>query len=168
MKMQKIIPCLWFDNEAEEAAKFYTSIFPNSRIVRTEKYNTETPSNKPLGSVMTVEFEIDGYKFLGLNGGPYFKPNPSISFHVKLKSKNEVDAVWKKLSAGGKVLMPLDKYPFSDRYGWVQDRYGFSWQIISTDGREIRQAITPVLMFVGSQAGNAEKAVHHYASVFRN
>ena len=73
---------------------------------------------------MTVSFELDGYSFLGLNGGPYFKPNPSIPFHVKCKTKDEVDAIWGKLSESGKVLMPLDKYPFSERYGWLQDKYG--------------------------------------------
>jgi predicted 3-demethylubiquinone-9 3-methyltransferase (glyoxalase superfamily) len=166
--MQKIIPCLWFDSEAEEAAKFYTSIFPNSEIAQLEKYNVETPSNKPIGSVMTVEFELDGYRFLGLNGGPYFEPNPSISFHVKCKTKDQVDAIWQRLSKQGKVLMALDKYPFSERYGWVQDKYGFSWQIIFVGESEMKQRITPVLMFVGNVCGKAEEAVNSYTSVFHN
>ena len=166
--MQKIIPCLWFDSEAEEAAKLYTSIFPNSKITQLEKYNVETPSNKPIGSVMTVEFDLDGYKFLGLNGGPYFEPNPSISFHVKCRMKDEVDAIWQKLSKQGTVLMPLDKYPFSERYGWVQDKYGFSWQIIFAGDMKVKQRITPVLMFVGNVCGKTEEAVNLYTSVFRN
>jgi len=130
---QKISPCLWFDDNAEEAVKFYTSIFPNSKIREVVPYTVETPSNKPIGSVMTVSFELDGYSFLGLNGGPYFKPNPSISFHVKCETKDEVDTIWEKLSENGKVLMPLDKYPFSERYGWLKDKYGISWQLITPD-----------------------------------
>lgn len=165
---QQIVPCLWFDNEAEEAARFYASIYSDSKITQTEKYNVETPSNKPIGSTMTVEFEILGYKFLGLNGGPYFKPNPSISFHIKCRTKDEVDAIWQKLSPGGNVLMPLDKYPFSGRYGWVQDKYGFSWQIIFVGDAELGKRITPVLMFVKDVCTKAEEAINLYASVFKD
>lgn len=161
----KITPCLWFDNEAEEAAKFYVSIFPNSKILKTEKYTVDTPSNKPIGSVMTVEFEINGFKFLGLNGGAYFKPNPSISFHIKCKTKEEVDSIWNKLSKNGKVLMPLDKYLFSERYGWIQDKYGFSWQIILAKDN---QKFTPVLMFTKHLAGKAEEAINLYTTIFKD
>ncbi len=164
---QRISPCLWFDDNAEEAAKFYTSIFPNSKILEVVPYTVETPSNKPIGSVMTVSFELDGYSFLGLNGGPYFKPNPSISFHVKCKEKEDVDKIWKKLSEGGAVLMPLDKYPFSERYGWLQDKYGFSWQIIFVGNIEIKQRFTYALMFVKDVCGKAEEAVNLYASIFK-
>ena len=165
--MQLITPCLWFDSEAEQAANFYISAF-GGKITQSEKYNVETPSNKPIGSVMTVEFEIGGYKFLALNGGSYFKPNPSISFHVKCKTKEEVDFIWERLSVGGKVLMPLDKYLFSERYGWIQDKYGFSWQIIFVDDIEMKQRITPVLMFVGDVCGKAEEAVKLYTEIFPN
>lgn len=167
-KAQKITPCLWFGSEAGEAAQFYTSIFPDSKIIQKEKYSAETPSNKPIGSVMTVEFEILGYRFLGLNGGPYFKPNPSISFHVKCGAKDEVDAIWQKLSQGGKVLMPLDKYPFSERYGWVQDKYGFSWQVIFVGSIKSGKRITPVLMFVKDVCGKAGEAISLYTSVFKD
>ena len=102
--MQKIIPCLWFDNEAEEAAEFYTSIFPNSKIKHIEKYVVDTPSNKPIGSVMTVTFELNGKEFMALNGGDFFKPNPSISFHIKCKTIEEVDSYYEKLSENGKSL----------------------------------------------------------------
>lgn len=166
--MQKITPCLWFDNETEEAATFYTDIFPNSHISEVVPYTVDTPSNKEIGSVMTVSFELDGYKFLGLNGGPFFKMNPSISFHVKCKTKDEVDALWEKLSPDGKVLMPLNIYPFSERYGWLEDKYGLSWQIILLDERAVNQRFTPVLMFTRDQAGNAEDAINHYVSVFHN
>lgn len=166
--MQKIIPCLWFDNEAQEAAQFYTSIFKDSKMIQTEKYTVETPSNKPIGSVMTVGFEILGYKFLGLNGGPYFKPNPSISFHIKSSTKEEVDAIWQKLSPGGTVLMPLGTYPFSERYGWIQDKYGFSWQVIFAHDVKPGKRMTPVYMFVKDVCGKAEEAIDLYASVFKD
>ena len=124
---QKISPCLWFDDNAEEAAKFYTNIFPNSNIREVVPYTVETPSNKPIGSVMTVSFELDGYSFFGLNGGPYFKPNPSISFHIKCKTIEEVDSYYEKLSENGKILMGLNEYPFSKRYAWMEDKFGVQW-----------------------------------------
>lgn len=165
---QKITPCLWFDSNAEEAAQFYASVFPNSKTLEVVPYSTETPSNKPIGSTLTVEFEILGYKFLGVNGGPYFKPNPSISFHIKCGTKEEVDAIWQKLSPGGNVLMPLDKYPFSERYGWIQDKYGFSWQVIFVGDVAPGKRITPVLMFVKDVYGRAEEAINLYVSVFKD
>ena len=173
--MQNIIPCLWFDDTAEEAAHFYTSIFPHSKISDVVPYTVETPSNKPIGSVMTVAFELDGYRFLGLNGGADFKPNPSISFMINFDpsqdkdAKTHIDVVWAKLSEGGKILMPLDKYPFSERYGWVQDKFGFSWQLILTNPEgEERPLIIPSIMFVGDMTGKAEEASYFYLSVFKN
>ena len=123
--MQKIIPHLWFDKEAVEAAEFYTSVFKNSRIKSTTKLH-----NTPSGSVDIVTFDIMGYEFMAISAGPLFKINPSISFHVKCKTTDEVDAIWEKLLDGGKVLMELGEYPFSKKYGWIQDKYGVSWQII--------------------------------------
>src|SRR3990172_9310346 len=108
--MQKIISCVWFDNQAEQAANFYSSVFNNTKIGRTARYDKASAqaSGQPEGSVVTTGFEIEGFKFLGLNGGPVFKINPSISFFVITKEENEIDDLWNKLSEGGKILMELD------------------------------------------------------------
>lgn len=105
---------------------------------------------------------------MAISAGPIFKFNPSISFLVACKSKEEVDVLWKKLSVGGKALMPLDKYPFSEKYGWTADKYGLSWQIMFFGDIPIKQKITPVIMFVGALAGKAEEAMKFYASIFKN
>ena len=105
---------------------------------------------------------------MAMSAGPLFKFNPSVSFHVKSKTKEEVDEIWEKLSSGGKVLMPLDAYPFSERYGWIEDKYGLSWQVIYAGTTEIQQKITPVLMFVGNVCGKTEEAVTFYTAVFHN
>ncbi len=160
--MQKIIPHLWFDKEAIEAADFYVSTFPKSKIKNSSKIN-DTPS----GRVDIVNFELLGLEFQAISAGPLFKFNPSVSFHVPCKTKDEVDAIWNKLLPGGQVLMELGAYPFSERYGWIQDRYGLSWQIIYHSGPGVKQKITPVMLFVGSVCGKAEEAIHLWASVFR-
>ena len=123
--MQKITPFLWFDDNAEEAVKFYTSIFKKSKKGKVARYSkTEpNPSQLPLGSVMTVEFEIEGQEFVALNGGPIFKFNESISFVVNCKTQAEVDYYWKKLTAGGGKEVQC---------GWLRDKYGVSWQIVPT------------------------------------
>ncbi len=122
--VQKITPFLWFDGQAEAAAKFYTSIFKQSRILNIARYGKapEKPSGKPKGSVMTVAFELAGQKFIALNGGPHFKFTEAISFVVSCRTQREVDYFWKKLSAGGKAV----------QCGWLKDRYGVSWQIVPT------------------------------------
>ena len=166
MPEQKIIPSLWFDREAEEAALFYTSLFKNSQIRETARYTEagqEVHRQQP-GSVMTVDFELDGYAFTALNGGPAFKFNPSISFFANCRTTEEVDNLWNELEEGGSVLMPLQSYPFSERYGWLQDRYGLSWQISLAEGWTA--SIIPSLMFVGDRAGQAEEAIDLYTSVF--
>src|SRR5215204_1084748 len=120
--------CLWFDDQAEEAARFYTSVFPDSGIDYITRYGAAGYEihKRPEGSVMTVEFRLSNLKFMGLNGGPLFKFNPSISYFVVCETVAETDALWKELSEGGQVLMELDKYNWSEKYGWVQDRYGLS------------------------------------------
>jgi predicted 3-demethylubiquinone-9 3-methyltransferase (glyoxalase superfamily) len=118
--MPKITPWLWFDTEAEEAANFYTSIFPNSRIVEVSHYGSAGP--RPEGMVMTVSFELDGQPFAALNGGPDFKPNEAISFEVSCEGQEEVDRYWSSLSDGGE----------EGPCGWLKDRFGVSWQIIPT------------------------------------
>jgi predicted 3-demethylubiquinone-9 3-methyltransferase (glyoxalase superfamily) len=118
--MHEITPCLWFDTDGEEAANFYTSVFPNSRIVDVARYGEAGP--RPEGTVMTVSFELDGQKYLALNGGPEFTFDEAISFQVSCKNQDEVDAFWSKLSEGGE----------EGPCGWLKDRYGLSWQIVPT------------------------------------
>ena len=160
--MQKINPFLWFDTQAEEAAAFYTSLFDNSGIVSTARYGDAGPG--PKGSVLTVTFQLEGQSFMALNGGPQFSFTPAISFFVTCTTENEVDALWRKLSKGGKILMELQKYPFSEKFGWVADRYGLTWQL-NLAGSE--KKISPFLMFVGKQHGKTEEAITSYASVFK-
>ena len=165
--MQRITPCLWFDHEAEEAARFCTSIFPDSKMGTIAHYGEAgaKASGRQPGSVMTVTFTLDGMDFLGLNGGPMFHFAPSVSFFVRCASVEEVDTLWARLSEGGKALMPLDKYPFSERYGWLADKFGVSWQLFhSPEGR----GIAPALLFVGVLHGKAEEAIAFYTSRFDN
>lgn len=120
MQMQKIVPFLWFDGKAEEAAKFYVSIFKNSKMGTVRRYGEAGPG--PKGSVMAAEFQLEGQNFIALNGGPQFTFTPAISFFVNCDTQQEVDELWEKLSAGGRP----------DRCGWLQDKFGLSWQIIPT------------------------------------
>jgi len=122
--MQKITPVLWFDDQAEEAVKFYTSIFKNSRVGKISRYDKagEQASGRPAGSVMTVEFQLDGQEFVALNGGPHFKFTEAVSFVVNCRTQAELDRIWKKLTAGGKEV----------QCGWLKDKYGLSWQIVPT------------------------------------
>ena len=168
--MQKITPHLWFDKEAREAAEFYTSLFPDSKVT-----NITTLHDTPSGDSDIVSFQLAGQSFMAISAGPLFKFNPSVSFFVNFDpsrdpdARNNLDRMWEKLSEGGTALMPLDKYPFSERFGWVQDKYGLSWQLILTDPEgEERPFIVPSLMFVGDVAGQAEEAIRHYLSVFKN
>lgn len=123
-KIQKITPCLWFDDQAEEAAGFYTSIFPNSRIVTTSRYGEagQEIHGKPPGSVLTVSFELDGQSFTALNGGAVFQFNEAVSLQVDCATQEEVDHYWEKLSAGGDEK--------AKQCGWLKDRYGLSWQVV--------------------------------------
>ncbi len=167
--MQKITPNLWFDKNAEEAAQFYTSVFKNGKILTTARFpdaGHEIHGMEP-GSVMTVDFEIEGYRMTALNGGPVFSFTPAISFMVNCPSIEEVNELWEKLFEGGSALMPLDQYPFSERYGWVKDRYGLTWQIIYTQGIE-KRSIVPSLLFVGEKAGKAKEAIELYTSIFED
>jgi predicted 3-demethylubiquinone-9 3-methyltransferase (glyoxalase superfamily) len=118
--MQKVTPCLWFDTEGEEAATFYTSVFPNSRVVHVARYGSAGP--RPEGTVMTVSFELDGQKFVALNGGPEFTFSEAISFQVSCESQEEVDTFWNALAEGGE----------EGPCGWLKDRFGVSWQIVPT------------------------------------
>ena len=147
-----IYPCLWFDGKAQEAALLYCSLFGQSAIT------SESP--------LVVTFELSGQKFMCLNGGPYFTINPSVSFYAVLETEAEVDHAWQTLLEGGSVLMPLDRYDWSAKYGWLQDRFGVNWQLSLGKTEEIGQKFTPTLMFTGDQNGRAETAIRFYTSVF--
>ena len=134
--MQRITPFLWFNDNAEEAVKFYTSIFKKSKIGKIARYNEagEKAAGRPAGSVMTIEFEIEGQDFIALNGGPHFKFNEAVSFVVSCKTQTEVDYYWNKLSAGGKEV----------QCGWLTDKFGLSWQIVPTILGELMSDKDPV------------------------
>lgn len=168
--MQKITPHLWFDKEAKEAAAFYTTLFPDSEVT-----NITTIPGTPSGDTDIVSFKLWGHSFMAISAGPVFKINPSISFMVNFDpsqdagARERIDEVWAKLSEGGVVLMPLDKYPFSERYGWIQDKYGVSWQLILTNpAGEPRPPIIPSLLFVTEGCDKAEEATDFYLAVFKD
>jgi predicted 3-demethylubiquinone-9 3-methyltransferase (glyoxalase superfamily) len=159
--MQSINPCLWFDNQAEEAARYYASLFPNARVHEPALYPEGGPGEP--GTPMLVEFELAGQRFIGLNGGPQFQFTPAISFTVACDTEEEIDRLFERLLDGGETLMPLQAYPFAEKYGWLNDRYGVSWQLgLWPD----EQKITPSLLFVGEKAGKAAEAMEHYTSLF--
>ena len=159
--MSKITPHLWFDTEAVEAAEFYSSTFPNSRVT-----DVSTLHDTPSGDADVASFELFGQPFMATSAGPLFKFTPAVSFLVRCRSKEEVDELWEKLFAGGTALLPLDSYPFSERYGWTEDRYGLSWQVMYAGDEDVQQRITPTLTFVGEVCGRAEEALNFYTSVF--
>ncbi len=168
--MQRIVPHLWFDTQAKEAAEFYATVFPESSVT-----NVATLHDTPSGDTDVVSFRVWGHEFMAISAGPYFKINPSISFMVNFdpsrmeNAQEQLDAIWAKLSDGGKALMPLDTYPFSKRYGWIEDKYGVSWQLILTDPEgEPRPTIVPSMLFVGDVVGKAEEAMGFYLSIFKD
>ena len=163
---QKITPFLWFDGKAEEAAHFYTSLFKNSRIVNLKHWAEGSPF--PNEQIMNATFELDGQQFYAFDAGPMFKFNPSISFFAVCETEEETDTVWQKLVEGGSVMMPLDKYDWSEKYGWLQDRFGISWQISYGKLSDVGQKITTSFLFTKSQHGKAEEAVNLYTSLFDN
>jgi predicted 3-demethylubiquinone-9 3-methyltransferase (glyoxalase superfamily) len=163
--MNKIKPHLWFDNQAREAAEFYVSAFGNGSKIK----NISTIHDTPSGGVETVVYELAGHPFMAISAGPMFKINPSISFFVQLEPAEEVDRLWNELVQGGQVMMALDAYPWSERYGWLQDRYGLTWQISLGNKKDTGgQVITSCLMFTGGVYGRAEEAIQQYTSTFRN
>lgn len=162
IRMKKISTCLWFDNQAEEAVKFYTSVFKNSKTGNIRHYDEagSNASGMPVGTVMTVIFNLEDQEFMALNGGPVFKFTKSTSFMISCNTSVEADELWEKLSEGGEILMKLDKYPFSEKFGWLKDKFGISWQLNFT---ESPQKITPFLWY----SNQAEEAIRFYTSVFR-
>ncbi|MGP4073216.1 VOC family protein [Piscibacillus sp. B03] len=170
MLNQKIVPHLWFDHQAKEAAEFYTSIFPDSEVT-----NLSTVNDTPSGDSDIVSFNLAGFSFMAINGGPSFKFNPSISFMINFDSSKDANAkenlkmLWAQLAEGGTPLMELQEYPFSELYGWIQDKYGLSWQLILTNPEgEERPFIIPSVMYVQDLAGKAEEAIDYYLSVFND
>lgn len=170
MKLQKsITPCLWFDDQAEEAIKFYTSLFPNSRIGKIMRYGKEgfEYHQKHEGSVMTVEFKLNGQPFLVLNGGPDFQFNESVSFYVYCGSEERINFLYEKLTEGGSVNMPLDKYDWTKKYAWVKDKFGVSWQL-DIENLNSPQKIVPSLLFVNEKFNRVKEAINHFTSIFPN
>ena len=161
--MKKIVPHLWYDKEAKEAAMFYISIFDQSKLL-----NVTTIENTPSGDSEIVNFELAGQPFASISAGPYFRFNPSISLMVACYSVEEVNTKWEALLEGGTELMPLGEYPFSKWYGWVQDRYGLSWQLMLTEGGQAEQKITLNLLYSNEVCGKAEEAVKYYTEVFED
>ena len=166
--VKPITPHLWFDTQAKEAAAFYCEAFPESKL----DYLAELHGT-PSGDCDVVAFTLWGQPFMAISAGPHFTPNPSISFFVNFDPARMPDArerlyeLWTQLADGGEALMPLDEYPFSKRYGWVQDRYGISWQLMLADpAGDPRPPIVPCLMFAGDAAGQARDAGAFYRSVF--
>lgn len=163
--MKKIVPYLWFDKEDEimEATKLYVSLFPNSEIENVNKI-TGTPS----GDCNIVNFKLGGEEFMAINAGPYFKFNPAVSFFVVFEDEKEIEKVWNKLIDGGKALMPFDTYPWAKKYGWLNDKYGVSWQLSMSDDYEKEQKIRPFFMFTKDKAGKAKEAIEKYVKIFPN
>jgi predicted 3-demethylubiquinone-9 3-methyltransferase (glyoxalase superfamily) len=171
--MQKIIPHLWFDTQAKQAAEFYVGAFKH--IGDSAIDHAITMHGTPSGDADSLSFHLAGFSFMAISAGPYFKTNPSISFMVNFdpahdpKAAENLETLWKTLSEGGMGLMPLDEYPFSKRYGWIQDKFGVSWQLILTNpGGEDRPLIIPSLLFVNDVCGKTEEATDFYLSVFKN
>jgi predicted 3-demethylubiquinone-9 3-methyltransferase (glyoxalase superfamily) len=159
--MQTIVPHLWFDTQAREAAKLYTSIFPDSSV-RSSTDLEGTPS----GQVEILGISLAGQDFMLMSAGPLFRFTPAVSFMVTSSDRALVDRLWTALHEGGSELMSLGEYPFSPHYAWVQDRFGVSWQLMLRPDWKEGPRITPVLMYTGANAGKAEEAIGFYASIF--
>lgn len=148
----KIYPCLWFDGNAKEAATFYCSLFKDSELM------ADTP--------MVVTWKINGQKIMGLNGGPHFKINPAISFFVTYATDDEVAKMYNSLKEGGKIMMPLDKYDWAEKYAWVEDKFGMTWQLMKATENNPAGRFLPSFLFTGENFGKANDAMKLYTSVF--
>lgn len=147
-----LYPCLWFDGNAKEAAEFYCSVFSDSSIV------DENP--------LVVTFKSEGQNFMCLNGGPEFKFTPAISFYTIIPDESQLQAVWDKLIENGRALMPMDSYPWSKKYGWLQDKFGVTWQLTIDEPEDSDQNFIPALLFSGTNFGKAEEAIEFYTGIF--
>lgn len=151
---EKITPCLWFDHQAKEAAVLYCSLFAKARITAQ--------------SPMVTDIEVDGQSITLLDGGPMYKPNASISFFYICESEEEMNRIWNAFLEKGSVLMPLDSYEWSEKYGWINDVYGISWQLSLGGIESVGQRLCPCLLFTGERYGQAEAAMQYYATVFKD
>lgn len=147
-----LYPCIWFDGKIKEATQFYCSLFENSKIIAENN--------------IISKFEIEGTTVKLLNGGALFKPNPSISFFVKCETKAAIQNLWTSLSQGGKVMMNLDAYPWCEQYGWVEDKYGMTWQLFLTTLQQGEQKVIPSFLFTNEVFGRAQEAINFYTSIF--
>lgn len=162
--MERIVPHLWFNDNAKEAVNFYRTLFDDSKMMLQQKLDG-TPSGE---NAAYYEFTLAGQLFGALNGGPHFTFNPAISISVNCETIEETEVLWQKLIEGGRALMPLQDYTFSKLYGWVEDKYGLSWQVIYTEGFEYEQKITMQLMFSGHMTGKANEAIKYYTDLFKD
>ncbi|HWV47932.1 MAG TPA: VOC family protein [Microbacterium sp.] len=176
---QKIVPNLWFARNADEAGGFYSEVLPKTSSTVSARYPDEVPDwrSEFAGETLVVDLDVDGYRIALINAGDEFRPNPSISFMLNFDplafdddvdaARRALDETWEGLSSDGRVLMDLGEYPFSRRYGWVEDRFGVSWQLILTDPEgEPRPFVIPQLMFAGPVQGKAQEAAEYYVSLF--
>jgi predicted 3-demethylubiquinone-9 3-methyltransferase (glyoxalase superfamily) len=151
---EQITPCLWFDNQAAEAAALYCSVFTDAKIVAQ--------------SPIVTAINVSGQNFTLLDGGPMYKPNPSISFFYICETNEEIDRIWNAFSKEGMVMKPIGKYPWSEKYGLLTDKYGISWQLSLGKISDVGQKITPCLLFTGKQYGRTDEAIAHYSSIFKD
>ncbi|WP_421000330.1 VOC family protein [Carnobacterium maltaromaticum] len=161
----KFAPCLWVDNQVEEMTELYTKVFENGKPLKT-LYFLEDAHGK-IGDILTQSVQLANQEFILLNGGPEFKATPSISYMVTCTSETQLQVLWQELSEGGKLLMNLAIYPGVGQFGWLEDRFGISWQF-SLDQSSSSQKITPCFMFSGEQYGNASRAVAEWIEVFQS
>lgn len=163
MSIQRIVPFLWYDTQAREAAQLYADAFPNSSVEQIL-----TLKDTPSGTVEVFDVMLAGYQIKLMSAGPDFHFTPAVSFAVSCAEPGQVDELWQKLSVGGSVLMELGEHPFSSRYGWLQDRFGFSWQVMVSGVPADSYTIVPTLLFAGDRCGKAEEAINRYTRVFDN
>lgn len=176
MTEQKIVPCIWFDEDADDAVAFYLTVFPGSAERSRTNYPNEGLADfqqDMAGRTLTIDFTIGGFRITALNAGDEFEPNPMLSFllnydpSVDAAAADRLEATWQRLADGGKVLMEIGEYPFSPRYGWIQDKFGVSWQLMLTNPEgEPRPFVIPSLMFANANVNRANEALEFYASTF--
>lgn len=169
--MSKFATCLWFDSCAEEAVRFYTTVFDRAEIKSMSYYGGvgQDVHHREKGSLMTITCCLDGLELMGLNGGPAYSLSPALSLYVSCSQDSVVESLYARLSESGSVLMALDRYPFSEKYAWVTDRFGASWQLnVSGRPEESEQRVAPCLMFTNQHQGRAEEAIELYTSIFED